>query len=228
VVLFGGTFDPPHRAHVELADLARRRVARTHANTPWLVFVPAARSPHKPNPPIASDRQRIAMVRLATADLPRCTIWTDEIDRARAGEPSYWADTIARAREAVGPVVPLWFLVGSDQAVRFHRWRQPRRILELADPLVLPREPITAADALRQAMAETGAWSEPELDRWTRAFVPIEALRAASTAVREGGTETPGTPMAPAVLEYARREGLYGLAGDASGGEDAAINPGRP
>ncbi|GIW73817.1 MAG: putative nicotinate-nucleotide adenylyltransferase [Phycisphaerales bacterium] len=210
VVLFGGTFDPPHMAHVLLADQARQAYERSVGEPAMLVFVPAARSPHKAQAPQASDAQRLEMLRLATAGLPRCAVWTDELDRAQPGQPSYWVDTLERARQAVGDR-SLVFVIGADQAERFHRWHRPRRMLELAGVLVLPRGDIRTPAQLREAMAASGRWTPQELDRWAKAMVDAAGLPAASTEVRQAKGQPFETPLHPAVLRYARREHLYGL-----------------
>ena len=76
--MFGGSFDPPHLWHTKIASAARRQVFGPKG---VVVFVPAARSPHKKHGPVASDEDRVAMLRLATRRMKRCVIWTDEIDR---------------------------------------------------------------------------------------------------------------------------------------------------
>ncbi|NRA56794.1 MAG: nicotinate-nicotinamide nucleotide adenylyltransferase [Phycisphaerales bacterium] len=208
IVLFGGTFDPPHQAHTLLADLARREIERRHACSAWLVFVPAARSPHKDSAPHATDAQRVEMLRLATDGIDRCTVWTDETDRATSGEPSYWLTTLQRARVLLGDRA-LSFIIGSDQAASFHRWREPRTMLDLAAPVVLPREPIISATSLREAMARAGFWREREIDAWVERLIVTDAVAAASTEVREAHGAQTRTPVHPAVAEYARVNKLY-------------------
>jgi nicotinate-nucleotide adenylyltransferase len=206
VALFGGTFDPPHLAHVTLADLGRNELERRVGAPAFLAFVPAARSPHKDNAPTATDAQRLAMLALAIEGLDRAGIWTDELDRATHGEPSYFARTLERARSML-PGRALWFIIGADQAASFHRWRQPREMLQLARPIVLPRHPIASAAELRAAMATADFWNEKELGHWAESFVDIDLLRAASTEVRDAAGSPFETPLHPKVLQYA----LYGL-----------------
>lgn len=145
LVLFGGSFDPPHRAHLYFARFILERFPEAA-----ILMVPAARSPHKQAGPFASPEQRCEMLRLGLLDVglgpgvdasrpSRAGIWTDEIDRARASEPSYWVDTLRRVRSLTPPDLPLSFVMGSDQLAVFHRWREPHEILRLASPLVLVR-----------------------------------------------------------------------------------------
>lgn len=204
MVLFGGSFDPPHRAHVRLSVLARDAVMPADA---WLIFVPAARNPLKQTGPIASAADRIEMLRIATRGLERTSIWPDEIERAEGtGEPSYWVETLRRARRAVDEEAELRFLIGADAAVTFHRWREARAILELADPIVLPRPPIETAEALHGALDETGAWDASEIDRWRRALAPVPAMPLSATGFREEGARE---ALDPPVLEYISHRKLY-------------------
>jgi nicotinate-nucleotide adenylyltransferase len=215
ILLYGGSFDPPHVAHVELAIAARdalERQAGAGGGKPgagediWLVYVPAVRSPHKQSGPMATGAQRVRMLELALEGRPRASIWTDEIDRAVAGEPSYWINTVRRAQALLGERW-LRFLVGADQAVEFHRWRDAREILRLAQPAVIGRGEVDSASALRRAMAAAGFWSEQELDAWAGWFVEAGVRRASSTDVRRGRGEG---ELAPAVAAYVAQEGLYG------------------
>lgn len=206
VLLYGGVFDPPHRAHTGLPALVRD-AAMPGA---WLVYVPASRSPFKAAPP-TPDADRLAMLRIATEPLPRAAVWTDELDRTRPGEPSYWIETLIRARRALGSGAGLRFLIGADQALGFHRWREPRRILELAEPLVMLRSPAEHANALADGLRSAGFWSDHEIDRWLERIVPVPVLDISATAIRAklaaGGCEVP--ELDPAVLDYIRGAGLY-------------------
>ena len=213
VLLYGGSFDPPHLAHVELAIAARgaleRQVGAGSGGSPaadiWLVYVPAARSPHKQSGPVATAAQRVRMLELAVEGRPRACIWTDEIDRAVSGEPSYWINTVRRARALLGDRW-LRFLIGADQAAQFHRWRDAREILRIARPAVIGRAEVDSAPDLRRAMAEAGFWSEPELDAWAGWFIDVGVRRASSTDARGGGAES---RLAPPVAAYVAQEGLY-------------------
>ncbi|MCL4221624.1 MAG: nicotinate-nicotinamide nucleotide adenylyltransferase [Phycisphaerales bacterium] len=170
LVLFGGSFDPPHRAHLFFARFLLGRFPEAVVLT-----VPAARSPHKASGPLASPEQRCAMLRLGLldvglwpADAPgaaepapagpsaRVGIWTDEIDRSDGGEGSYWIDTLRRARALIPPEVSLSFVVGSDQLAAFDRWREPHEILRLASPIVLVRGGGAVEDGIEvdEALAE--------------------------------------------------------------------------
>lgn len=206
VLWMGGTFDPPHVSHTRLADALRQRVA-PHAG---LVFVPAALSPFKHDRPTPAAH-RVAMLHLAVRGLPRAGVWTDEIDRDD-GSPSFTIDSVRRALIAAPGVRPR-LVIGSDQAVSFHRWREAPALLTFAPPLILLREPIADAPSLLSAIQGTGAWNADQMQAWARAIVPaIPEHPANSTAIRaelRAGREPPADWLAPGVLEYIRANRLY-------------------
>jgi nicotinate-nucleotide adenylyltransferase len=207
VLLYGGVFDPPHRAHVDLPTLARDRCMPGA----WLVYIPAARSPFKGSAR-ASDAQRTEMLRLAIRDIPRAIVWTDEIDRAEPGEASYWIDTVRRARGMLGTATPLRFLIGADQAAEFHRWRAFREILMEAEPLVMLRPPIGDVGAFIDALHKPGVWSEVEIAEWTTRVGDLPIFDASATDARARMTrgEPPTDLLDPRILAYIREHGLYG------------------
>jgi len=217
VVVFGGTFDPPTLAHVQMACATRDAMAPEA----WLLFVPAARSPHKQAGPSAGDADRLTMLHAAIASCPRTSIWTDELDRARGGAaPSYMIDSLRRLLSA-RPDLRLRLLIGADQAESFARWRSAREIIELAEPLVMLRAPSETADALLDAMREASDWSDAELKRWAGRIASIPARGASATEAREilaalaGGRREPAQAkrldalLAPEVLAIIADRGLY-------------------
>lgn len=193
VLLFGGTFDPPHTGHTRLPAAARDRLWPGRDDA-WIVFVPAARSPHKTTAARASDEDRVAMLRRAAEGIARAVVWTDEIDRARwsasrgVEAPSYTVDTVDRAREVLpaAPRIELRLLIGADQAAAFHRWRSPRRIIALAPPVVMSRtlagSPALAGDSRATAPEGPvggGLWGEPD-----SAGPAVAPARAAAAVIR--------------------------------------------
>jgi nicotinate-nucleotide adenylyltransferase len=203
-LLFGGSFDPPHLAHTRLALQARDEL---FGEKGWLVYVPAARNPHKPTGPVATDAQRLEMLRLATQDAERVAIWTDELDRAEDDEASFWVDTITRAARVAGEGAVLRFLIGADQAIAFDRWHDHERILEYAEPAVMLRAPCPTREAFRAMLLSTGL--DPAV--WIPRLVGTEACDAASTdarnEIRMGNI--PSGLVDPQVLGYIDLHGLY-------------------
>lgn len=186
VLLVGGSFDPVHVAHTALSREVAERLGGGGGNV-WRAFVPAARSPHKGRGPVASPEQRQRWLRLAMVDEPRAIVWTDEVDRSDGG-PSYSIDTARRARawlDAHGHrQASLRWLMGADQLLSLHRWREPRGLMAVATPAVMLRG-TTSPASLMADLAAQGAWSGPELAELERCVVPTGLMDVSSTRVRE-------------------------------------------
>ena len=205
VVLFGGTFDPPTRAHAAIG-------ARFTAPRRPVMFVPAARSPHKDDPPGAPDDDRVRMLEIALRDAPGCGVWTDEIDRA---PPSYWVDTIRRAQEwgFERGVHVARFIIGADQAAAFHRWREGRWLFDHTEPAVVLRPPVESVDRLVTALERAREWSADDLQRWRSLVVEAPLIDTSATAVRAllhgHDNDALREHLDERVLAYIRQRGLY-------------------
>ena len=125
--VFGGTFDPVHFGHLAIANAALEELGLDR-----IMFVPTRRSPLKPEAPLASANDRLAMLEAATRDEPRFGVSRLELDREG---PSYTVDTL----EALRDQGQLFLIVGSDAYAEFDRWRDPARIRSLATVVVVAR-----------------------------------------------------------------------------------------
>lgn len=203
LLIYGGSFDPPHRAHIDLPLAAARALGAR------LLFVPAGSPPHKSGRPITPAAHRLAMLKLALADHPECGISTIELDRAG---PSYTVDTLSELRRTTPPGTALRLLIGADMAAIFYQWREPRRIIELAEPAVMMRRPIDAAGLLEKLPRDL---PESERRAWLNRIIEIPLIDAASTDLRgeleQGRYDSPGVRenLPPRVLEYICENGLY-------------------
>lgn len=205
VLLFGGTFDPVHLGHTRAAAAARDQVMGPEA---WLVFVPAARSPLKEIGPIAGDADRLDMLRAALREMSHSTVWTDELTRP---PPSFWIDTLRRARSLLGRGVELRFLIGADQAIEFQGWREWREIMQTAEPVVMARPPVRTADEFARALSTSG-WSHVEVKSWAARFVGAAILEISAREIRSKlatGQPACERELAPEVLAIVRARGLY-------------------
>ncbi|HMD53203.1 MAG TPA: nicotinate (nicotinamide) nucleotide adenylyltransferase [Phycisphaerae bacterium] len=131
MVIFGGTFDPVHNGHIQLARSAKNML---HADK--VLLIPAAVSPHKSNTTTASAQDRLAMLRLATANEPDIEISDLEIKRP---PPSYTFDTIQSLRKQF-PTDEFVLLIGADQLPKLHTWHKIGELLAGVKTAVLPRD----------------------------------------------------------------------------------------
>jgi len=132
VALFGGSFDPPHRGHVAIAKAAADRFALDQ-----VLFAPVGRQPLKSHPYGASFHERLAMTTLACITDPRFTPSTLDAPRP-GGRPNYTVRTLRRLRESM-PDAAIFNLVGADSFFSLAQWRNPQKLLELAEWIVVSR-----------------------------------------------------------------------------------------
>jgi nicotinate-nucleotide adenylyltransferase len=126
VGVFGGEFDPPHRAHLAVA-----RAARDQLRLDRLIVVPAGTPPHR-EPSTTPATIRLRMAELAFAGEPGIEVSPIEIDR---GGTSHTLETL----EALTPLGDLYLIMGADQLASFESWREPDAIRTLATLVVAPR-----------------------------------------------------------------------------------------
>src|SRR5687768_10660072 len=128
IAIYGGTFDPVHCGHLEIA----RRVSQFFAIDEFL-FVPALAAPHKLDRDVSSPLHRYAMLALATQADSRLLISTFEMD-----DPArhYTVDTLAHFRS---DGADLFFVMGADSWAEITTWRDWERLLTLANLIVVTR-----------------------------------------------------------------------------------------
>lgn len=196
--IFGGSFDPVHLGHLELARSCQRSAGLDEV---W--FLPAATQPFKQHGPVASDAERLAMLELAIAEEPSWRISRLEIDR---GGVSYTVDTL-RAMHEEHPAAELFFMMGADTLHDFPNWREPAEICQLATPLVVARagEPAPDFDVLLSVC------SPARVDEIRTAQVTMREMPIASSSIRAmiAAGEDASELLSLAVWQYIESHSLY-------------------
>lgn len=195
--IFGGSFDPIHRGHLQPVREARRTLGLER-----VIYLPTAQPPHKPQRELAPAYARYAMVELALLHEEGLFASPHELT---PGKAAYTVDTLEEFTTAM-PEADLHLIVGSDSFLDFHRWVRFRDIARLAHLVVLARpgwELETAA--LAPELADLAASGRVLL-------LHQEPVDVSSTELRlllsRGETPPPGT-LPGLVLDYARKYQLY-------------------
>ena len=136
--VFGGSFDPPHNAHVALASTGLAQLALDA-----LHVVPTGVAWHKKRE-LSAPQDRLAMTRLAFADMPKVVI--DDRELQRTG-PTFTIDTL-QALQQENPTAQLYLIVGADQFAAFRQWHRWQAILDIAIICVAERAINTWTDEL--------------------------------------------------------------------------------
>lgn len=129
--IYGGTFDPVHNGHIEIA----RRVARNF-DLDKLLIVPTSRPPHKDHGSISDAYHRYAMAVLATIDDPCLFVSTVELE---APDRPYTFQTVERLREMYGDEARYFFIMGADSFAELDTWREPERLIAGVNIVVAAR-----------------------------------------------------------------------------------------
>ena len=140
--LLGGTFDPIHEGHLEMAETAIRV-----ANLDAVYFVTSANPPHKSERTRANILDRHAMVALALSGNPKLVPSSLEYDR---DGKSYSIDTVRRLLELAGCSSRLFFLIGLDAFLDLPTWKDYECFPELCSFLVFGRPAYDESDLARR------------------------------------------------------------------------------
>jgi nicotinate-nucleotide adenylyltransferase len=208
--VFGGSFNPIHFGHLVIADEMLEQLALDR-----VLFVPAAAPPHKPAGSLAPAEDRCEMVRLAVAGRARFEV--SDIELRRHG-PSFTVDTLEALQGASDELI---LLVGSETFLDLLSWRQPRRLVELARLVVVPRtgstfdpESTAAQKVLREIGAERFASTPDAVAPRTVVVLHATSLPISSSELRarsrQGRSLAYRTP--DAVIAYIHRRRLYAAA----------------
>lgn len=187
ILIYGGSFDPPHTGHLRLLAEAVKTVRPDSVHV-----VPAFQSPLKSRHAV-SPQNRLELVRLAFAGKKYGSPVTDDCE-IKSGRKIYTWQTLSRFRRE-NPKAELYFLTGSDCLASFDRWKHPERVLALATVLtgLRPGAPIHADSPFK--------------------LLPGEFPDISSSGLRAEMFASGKIPdaVAPGCRDFIRKHGLYFL-----------------
>lgn len=200
LILFGGSFDPVHRGHIEAA--LEVSTALDGAN---VAFLPNARSPLKQQT-VASNSQRLAMLKLALARWPQLSINHYEISRPG---PSFTYNTLSQLRYQ-SPSAPLILAIGADNFAQLDRWYGWQQLPQLCHLVVLPRPKTNSASAtITDTFPEASASQLLSQPCGYRLMLNRPLVDLSSTQIREQIANNQPADLSTEVMGYIQDQQLY-------------------
>lgn len=185
--LLGGTFDPPHLAHLALAEAAYRQLGVSVVE-----FIPTGIPWWKPSPPPTAAHHRLEMIRRATEGVPYFSV--HDCETRREG-PSYMADTL----ETFPPRDEIYLVMGSDAAQGLRSWMRWKEVVRRAR-LAVALRPGSEVAGVEEAVGHSPVWLDcPRLE------ISSREVRQRIRAGRSIRCLVPG-----GVWEYIAANRLYG------------------
>jgi nicotinate-nucleotide adenylyltransferase len=201
--LFGGSFNPPHRGHIEPL-LALQQVYGIGNIT----LLPNHISPLKLEQPPVSNAHRLAMLQLCTAEYPSLTISDYELTQS---ETSFTVNTLVHFSEHYR----VFFIIGEDSLQSFDKWYRYTDIMQLCHVIVLPRnteQPRLATlpkEIVQNIDTSLHGPIHHEIGCITRVTLPRVNISSTQCRLELANHDIESQFITPSVLNYIRRHHLY-------------------
>lgn len=204
--LLGGTFNPVHYGHLELAEYALREI---HLDE--VMFIPSASPPHKTKHHIESFEHRVRMLKLAVNDFDLFSV--SEIE-GFLSSPSYSIDMLRQLTKNTTNKVEYYFIIGIDAFLEIHLWKQFEEVLSSVHFIVAARSEISYKKLARYV---SGLGYEKKDHYWYNMrngmkifYLEKMVTQVSSSEVRDKLTKNIEIDTLPsAVLKYIDTHGLY-------------------
>jgi nicotinate-nucleotide adenylyltransferase len=220
--LLGGTFDPIHFGHLDVAAAARRALELTEVD-----FIPSRTPPHRQTAPVASAGHRLAMVTRAVSDQPAYRVSDQEL---RADGPSYTSATLETSARAGASRSQLFFITGADAFAEISTWHDYPALLDLAHFVVVsrPGHPVSELRErlpdLAPRMRDSGTFVDFDLRHNETLVWLVEAttrdVSSSDIRARLAHGESIDQLVPPSVATYIERCHTYGADATDSGLHD--------
>ena len=205
--LLGGTFDPVHFGHLQLAEVVLKRCGLDE-----IVFIPAANPPHKNSQKLAEFRHRANMVGMALAGKDAL-----RMSRIEAGlpAPSYTIDTMTFFLRKCKKNAEFYFILGEDAFLEIDSWKSYQKLLALTNFIVSGRSGYSPEyfESFAQSLGYVingNIWSDPSGEREI-IFLPASTDDISSSIVRKIIRENKSLQgyIPEEVINYIKKNNLY-------------------
>lgn len=181
--LFGGSFDPIHKGHIDIANEALKQL-----ELDGIQFIPTQNNPWK-DETNTSVENRLEMMKIALKDTKKMAINTIEIDM-QDNEKNFTIDTLTLLKKQ-NPDIQYYYIMGMDQANLFHKWKDAKKISQIVQLVAFQR----------------GGYEikEKNIKKYHFIILNNHPIHASSSEIRNGHIEM----LDPHVLQYITHNGLY-------------------
>jgi len=211
----GGSFDPVHAGHLQIA-----RLAADAFGLGAVLLVPASQPPHKRGRTLAPAADRLALLEIACRADPRLA--TSDVELRRSGL-SYSYDTAQQLLAALPAGTRLHAIIGADTLADLPTWHRIRELAALVQFC-----PVTRAGRSLDTAGLRDALGTEAAEAIARHALDVPGHPASSTAIRAAlASGAPPEWLPPGVEDEIRRRGLYG-AGGASSSDSSGVLRSRP
>lgn len=195
--IMGGTFNPIHVGHTEMAKKACEQLALSQ-----VLFIPVGTPPHKPGVYVADAADRLRMVQLAIEGDRRFSVNTIELERTGY---TYAVDTLRQLQQEYGKGTEFYYILGGDAFLYLEHWSRFEEAIRMCTYVVFHRAGVARDEVIAQMARLREDYSARII------LVDYEPTAVSSTLLREclqNGSGCLGL-LDPKVEAYIRWKGLY-------------------
>jgi len=179
--VLGGTFNPVHFGHLELAEIAIREYSLD-----TVIFIPSKAPPHKTESELVSFSHRCRMIEIACEDSP---LFRYDCIEGQLPAPSYTIDTLRTLQKRMGEDCILFFIIGSDAFLDILTWKSFRQVLSQVSLIVGNRKDVDSCKMVE--LASNIGYDRKKKNYWSSAwggkdilFLDTVPMGASSTFIR--------------------------------------------
>lgn len=201
--ILGGTFNPIHNAHLELAKAAKEQF-----DLDMLIFMPSKKPAYKSNKDIISEEHRLNMCQLAADYLggAKKGYFASDFEYKREGN-TYTYETLTLLKDA-DPDDEIYFIIGADSLINFTTWKKPEEIIKRCTLLVAGRDGISNRNLKHLARRISRKYKRDIY------VIDFKQMDISSTMLRESmadkSTEESAYFPEP-IYDYIKKNQLYGF-----------------
>ena len=206
-IFLGGTFDPIHKAHIQLALTVSNQFEHP------VSFLPLAGVPNYKAAPLASKEDRLAMLKLITNKYPdRLDIDYSEINQT---EYSPTINTLKKMRKLYGNGLPFFFIIGADSLYSLDSWNNYQELFNLTNFIVINRPGYALNQASPQLIMQIQARTQPTFVKIVPSgqiiFINFKPMPISSTEIRTkcAAKQAIDLLVEPEIAQYIYTNNLY-------------------